>query len=586
MAYLVLARKYRPTTFDDIIGQEHVTRTLAGAFAQDRVHHAFLFCGPRGVGKTTAARVLARGLCCDKGPTPTPCGVCDACVSILSGTATDFLEIDGASNNSVDDVRELREGVRYQPAHLRRKIYVIDEVHMLSTSAFNALLKTLEEPPEHATFIFATTEVHKIPVTILSRCQRYDFKLVPHGQVVQHLEGIFQAEGIAAEVGALALLAREGGGSVRDTLSLADQCIAYAGQEALTEKRVAELLGVADRGVLASIARAMVKKQPAEALMAARGALDRGVDPAHLARNILAMLRDLAVVQKVQPTAQAAGLVEASADELAELAELAAQVSAEELYFAFHRFGQACEELAESPTPHMVLEIALLELASAPPLLPIAGLVARLEGLEARLGKPQQDRGTSSGGSNEGPSTESTRAPVERPSSRPRLETAPPPVPARERTETAASPAPSAQLPPHGDPLDRWEQTLNRIESESSSLAGIYAHARPLAFNGTSVTLGFVKGSFQAQLASDSDNVRKLETLLTKVLGSPMTVAVANVDAPAQGAAGPASVADLDDQRRRHDRDERDREAREHPLTRTVLEVFDTRIEKVDLDHE
>jgi DNA polymerase-3 subunit gamma/tau len=189
MSYLVLARKYRPQRFADIVGQEHVTRTLANAFAKGRVHHAFLFCGARGVGKTTAARVLAKALCCEKGPTATPCGVCDACVTITNGTAVDYFEIDGASNNGVDDIRELRDGVRYQPAQLRRKIYVIDEVHMLSVAAFNALLKTLEEPPPHVTFIFATTEVHKIPITILSRCQRYDFKLVPSGVLRAHLAG-------------------------------------------------------------------------------------------------------------------------------------------------------------------------------------------------------------------------------------------------------------------------------------------------------------------------------------------------------------------------------------------------------------
>jgi len=208
MSYLVLARKYRPQTFAEIVGQEHVTRTLANAFAKGRVHHAFLFCGARGVGKTTAARVLAKALCCTvNGPSANPCGTCDACTTIASGTAVDYFEIDGASNNGVDDIRELRDGVRYQPAQLRRKIYVIDEVHMLSVAAFNALLKTLEEPPPHVTFIFATTEVHKIPVTILSRCQRYDFKLVPSALLRAHVTSILARETIAAEVGAVALVA-------------------------------------------------------------------------------------------------------------------------------------------------------------------------------------------------------------------------------------------------------------------------------------------------------------------------------------------------------------------------------------------
>ncbi len=283
MSYLVLARKYRPQTFEEIVGQEHVTRTLANAFAKGRVHHAFLFCGARGVGKTTAARVLAKALCCEHGPSSTPCGTCDACRTIADGTAVDYFEIDGASNNGVDDIRELRDGVRYQPAQLRRKIYVIDEVHMLSVAAFNALLKTLEEPPPHVTFIFATTEVHKIPVTILSRCQRYDFKLVPSSMLRAHVTGILEKEGIAAEPGAVALVAREAGGSVRDALSLLDQVIAYTGAETISEARAADVLGVADRGLLGALLEAVLGHDARGALVAVDSALSRGVDVSHLA---------------------------------------------------------------------------------------------------------------------------------------------------------------------------------------------------------------------------------------------------------------------------------------------------------------
>src|SRR5215471_2205402 len=260
MSYLVLARKYRPQTFDEIVGQEHVTQTLTNAIATGRLHHAFLFTGARGVGKTTAARILAKCLSCKNAPTATPCNVCDACREITTGSSVDVQEIDAASNNSVDNVRELREAIRYAPVRGKKKVYILDEVHMLSGSAWNALLKTLEEPPPHALFVFATTDPHKLPATILSRVQRYDFKLVPARRVVEHVGAILDAEKIAHEKGALLLVARESGGSIRDSLSLLDQVIASSGGEPITEARAAEILGVADRALLASLGRAVLGK--------------------------------------------------------------------------------------------------------------------------------------------------------------------------------------------------------------------------------------------------------------------------------------------------------------------------------------
>jgi len=258
-----------------------------------------LFTGARGVGKTSAARILAKALGCAKGPTANPCGECQSCQDIAAGRSVDVIEIDGASNTGVDDVRTLREGVRYQPAQGRFKIYIIDEVHMLSTSAFNALLKTLEEPPPHVVFIFATTEVHKIPTTILSRCQRYDFKLIPTARLVEHLAGILGAETIAFEPEGLRLLARQAAGSVRDGLSLLDQVIAYVGDGAITRDVVSEVLGVADRSLLVDLARAVVARDVAATLRILAAGVERGLDLGQLARSFLGLLRDIEVVARV-----------------------------------------------------------------------------------------------------------------------------------------------------------------------------------------------------------------------------------------------------------------------------------------------
>src|SRR5882672_6867302 len=254
MSYLVLARKYRPQRFAELVGQEHVARTLTNAIQQNRVHHAFLFTGARGVGKTSAARILAKALDCEKGPTAEPCGKCDQCLEIASGRSVDVVEIDAASNTKVEETKSILEGVRYAPSRARRKVYIIDEVHMLSSHSFNALLKTLEEPPSHVVFIFATTEVHKIPVTILSRTQRFDFKLIATTRLTEHLASVLAAEKIDADEDAVRVIARQAAGSVRDGLSLLDQVIAYVGGAKLSRDVVADVLGVADRRLLVELA--------------------------------------------------------------------------------------------------------------------------------------------------------------------------------------------------------------------------------------------------------------------------------------------------------------------------------------------
>ena len=266
MSYLVLARKWRPQSFGDIAGQEHITRTLSNAIRSNRIAHAYLFTGVRGVGKTTAARILAKALNCEKGPTPNPCNQCSFCEEITSGSCIDVLEIDGASNRGIDEIRQIIENVRYQPAQCRFKIYIIDEVHQVTKDAFNALLKTLEEPPPSVKFILATTEPHRLPETILSRCQRYDFRRIALREIVRRLDEIAQQEGLDITEGALVLLAREADGSMRDAQSLLEQVLACVeprskqrGETPVDERLLEEILGLAERQVLYEISNAVIQ---------------------------------------------------------------------------------------------------------------------------------------------------------------------------------------------------------------------------------------------------------------------------------------------------------------------------------------
>jgi DNA polymerase-3 subunit gamma/tau len=294
--YTVLARRYRPQQFAEIVGQEAVARALVNALQSNRVAHAYLFTGARGVGKTSTARILAKALNCINGPTPMPCGECDICKSIASGEDVDVLEIDAASNRGIDEVRDIRQNVQYRPGRARFKIYIIDEVHMLTTPAFNALLKTLEEPPPHVKFIFATTEVQKIPVTILSRCQRFDFVSIGSKRIVEHLRAVVKGEGLQADDEALEMVARRAAGSMRDAQSLLDQLLAFGG-ERLTSEQVHQLLGTAHDDRVAELATAVLEKQPTRALEVLAEGADRGLQLGELLDQLMEYWRDLMIVQ-------------------------------------------------------------------------------------------------------------------------------------------------------------------------------------------------------------------------------------------------------------------------------------------------
>lgn len=363
MNYTVLARKYRPQRFEDVVGQGHVTKSLMNALSMERVAHAFLFSGTRGVGKTTTARVLAKALNCEKGPSPAPCGECDSCREITQGSSVDVMEIDAASNTGVDNVRELRENVKYAPARGRYKVYIIDEVHMLSGAAFNALLKTLEEPPPHVVFILATTDPHKLPATILSRCQHYDFRRVPKAAIQAHLRALCDAEGINAEEGALVRLSALAEGSVRDSLSLMDQVISFCGEGGVREADIDETLGLVGRAAVREAAEAVISQDPARAFELVDSLVDKGHDLRRFAAELMGFFRDLLVCRISKKPERALDL---PAPDVAEYREMAKGIHPEELIRLLNLLTRTVEEIKDAANKRITLELALVKAASRP----------------------------------------------------------------------------------------------------------------------------------------------------------------------------------------------------------------------------
>ncbi len=359
MSYLVLARKWRPLAFEDVVGQEHVTSTLKKAIEKNRVAHAYVFTGTRGVGKTTTARILARAMNCENGPTPEPCGECESCKNIINGSSFDVLEIDGASNNSVEDIRELRDNINYSSMGGKHRIYVIDEVHMLSKSAFNALLKTLEEPPKNVIFIFATTEPQKIPETIHSRCQRYDFRRISTERIAQHLEQICTNESVTFDHDAIMLIARKADGSMRDSLSLLDQVYSFC-RDNITEKEVRSVLGLVDLEVYTTIMDAIVEKKPEHLLGAVEETLVRGFDLHEFITGFQEHLRNLLFARL--PGVLQSRHAELHASVTDELQKQSLRFSEGDLIRMTETVRKAEQELKWSSYPRFSVEVMLLKL--------------------------------------------------------------------------------------------------------------------------------------------------------------------------------------------------------------------------------
>lgn len=391
-SYLVIARKWRPAVFEDIIGQDHVTRTLKNAVSSGRVAQAYLFSGPRGVGKTTAARILAKSLNCTSGDHSLPCNECPSCLAITNGASVDVLEIDGASNTGVENVRELRENIMYMPTGGMRKVYIIDEVHMLSISAFNALLKTLEEPPPHVVFIFATTEVKKIPLTILSRCQRYEFRRISVQLMEAHLKKILTTENIAFEEDALFAIAREADGSLRDAESLLDQVLAFGG-EAVRLIDVTEALGLMDRSVLLELMRAIVDKKGGASLNIIEKIYDFGYDLRKACGELLAIVRDVTAIKVTGGTS----VISAPAHELTALRDISEERTVEDLQMLFLILEKGYESIARSAFARHSFEMTVLRASAFDSLRPIDELIKGLDSLRLEV------KGTRPAGAVRGP---------------------------------------------------------------------------------------------------------------------------------------------------------------------------------------
>ncbi|MFH1573887.1 MAG: DNA polymerase III subunit gamma/tau [Acidobacteriota bacterium] len=377
MQYQVLARKWRPQTFDDLVGQPHVSRSLLNALKSDRVAHAFLFSGPRGSGKTTTARILAKALNCHEGKPGEPCGRCPACVEIAAGNCMDVIEIDAASNRGIDEIRELRENVRYHPARDRRKVFIIDEVHMLTPEAFNALLKTLEEPPPHVVFIMATTEYHKIPATILSRCQQYTFRLIPYDLILGRLDHIARAEEFRISRTALEQIVFSSGGSMRDAMSALDQVVAFSGQ-AVKDEDVNILLNLVEPAILAGAVRAIAGNDVEGILKIVADLTDSGHDLQNFCRRLLSHIRNLMVVRSGVANTSLLGVPDSL---LPELKEQAALFSSEDLLRSFDALVRVESELKHSTQPRFHLEMGLIELAQIPRLRPLEDVISDLQKL-------------------------------------------------------------------------------------------------------------------------------------------------------------------------------------------------------------
>jgi DNA polymerase-3 subunit gamma/tau len=550
--YTVLARRYRPQQFLDVVGQEPVARALVNALESNRVAHAYLFTGARGVGKTSMARILAKALNCERGPTPTPCDNCEICRSIASGEDVDVLEIDGASNRGIDEVREIRANTQYRPARARYKVYIIDEVHMLTSPAFNALLKTLEEPPPHVKFIFATTEVQKIPITILSRCQRFDFAGIASERITQHLRQVVATEGVQADDEALEMVARRAGGSMRDAQSLLDQLLAFTGGKLGTEQ-LHRLLGTAHADLIRAIAAAVLEHDPAKALDLLGGAASSGLQLGELLDQLIDYWRDLMVLRCAGGQAQDLSLPLKYRSDMTRQAEA---LTLETILAGLDVLSSCKARLRGTNTGRVLMEMTLVRLSQLEQLVPLVQLAERL---------------------NHGPSV-------------------PKPAPALRRGQAASSSAPagvdekknpnaSADTTRAATGLELTDENLKAtwpgiIQHVGPMLAGHLDKVESLAILGPkALVLRFpARYNREREYCQEPDRLSRIEEALRRITGQSWSVRVETVGGDQVGIEPAAADAENTQSRYRRQR----AEAMQQPLLKRALDVLGAQIVHMD----